>query len=271
MVPTKNMTPHVPVTCDEVVEQTAEAHALGVSIVHVHARTKSGEPTHRAEYFAPIVEGIRAIDPELVVCVTCSGRMVSDLSARAEVLGLKGAAKPDMASLTLGSNNFAHEASVNAPDVIRGLAGEMRARGIKPELEAFEPGMVAFGSRLVKEGLLEPPGYINILLGNLGTSPLEPGVLGAFLGLLSDDWVWALAGLGRYQLDANLLAIAMGGHARVGIEDNIWWDRDRTRLATNRELVERLVAAAELAERPIATPGEARGLLGLARVESTIA
>lgn len=271
MVPTKDMTPHVPVTCDEVVEEAAACRELGVSIVHVHARDESGRPTHRAEYFAPIVEGIRAINPELVVCVTCSGRMVSDLSARAEVLGLSGDAKPDMASLTLGSNNFPKEASVNSPDVIRGLAEEMRAQGIKPELEAFEPGMVAFGSRLVKEGLLEPPCYVNILLGNLGTSPLEPGVLGAFLALVPDDWAWALAGLGRYQLDANLLAIAAGGHVRVGIEDNIWWDRGRTRLATNRALVERLVAAAELAERPIATPAETRTLLGLARVESAVA
>jgi 3-keto-5-aminohexanoate cleavage enzyme len=271
MVPTKETTPYVPLTCDEVLEDAAAAHELGASIIHLHARDETGRPTHRAEAFAPMVEGIRAIDPELVVCVTCSGRLVADLSARAEVLGLTGKAKPDMASLTLGSNNFTREASVNAPDVIRGLAGEMRAQGIKPELEAFEPGMVALGSRLVKEGLLDSPCYLNILLGNLGTSPLEPGVLAAFLGLVPDGWVWALAGLGRYQLDANLLAIATGGHVRVGIEDNVWFDRGRTRLATNRDLVERLAAAAELAERPIATPRETRALLGLAPVESVLA
>jgi uncharacterized protein (DUF849 family) len=270
MVPTKEMTPHVPVTRDEIVEDAAVWRELGVSIIHVHARDEAGRPTHRAEHFGPIVEGIRAIDPELVVCVTCSGRMVSELSARAEVLTLNGAAKPDMASLTLGSNNFPQQASTNPPEVIRGLAEEMRERGIKPELETFEPGMVSFGVRLLREGLLEAPCYVNILLGNLGTSPVEPGVLAAFLGLMPKDWVWALAGLGRHQLDANLLAIALGGHVRVGIEDNIWWDRGRTRLATNRELVERLVEAAELAERPIATPAETRALLGMTRVESAL-
>lgn len=195
MVPTKDVTPHVPVTCDEVLEDAAACSELGVSIIHIHARDEERRPTHRAEVFAPIVEGIRAINPELVVCVTCSGRMATELSARAEVLGLDGAAKPDMASLTLGSNNFPETSSVNAPDVIRGLAREMLAQGLKPELEAFEPGMVAFGLRLAKEGLIETPCYLNMLLGNLGTSPLEPGVLGAFLGLVPDDWTGPSPGL----------------------------------------------------------------------------
>jgi 3-keto-5-aminohexanoate cleavage enzyme len=268
MLPTKDMTPHVPVTREEILEEVAACRELGVSIVHVHARDADGRPTHRAEEFAPIVEGIRALDPELVVCVTCSGRVVPDLSARSEVLGLEGAAKPDMASLTLGSNNFPGQASVNAPEVIRGLAEEMRGRGIKPELEAFEPGMVAFGVRLVEEGLVEPPCYLNILLGNLGSSPVAPSTLAAFLALMPDGWTWALAGIGRFQLDANLLAVAIGGHVRVGLEDSIWWDRSRTRLATNRGLVRRLFDAAELAERPIATPAETRARLGLAPVPS---
>jgi 3-keto-5-aminohexanoate cleavage enzyme len=263
MVPTKEITPHVPLRCEEILDQVASCHEAGVSVVHVHARDSEGRPTHRAEHFAPIVEGIREIDPELVVCVTCSGRFVSDVAARAEVLGLDGDARPDMASLTLGSNNFPAQASVNGPLEIRELAEAMKERGVKPELEAFEPGMVAFAARLVAEGVLEPPCYLNILLGNLGTAPLSPGMLGAFLALVPDDWTWALAGIGRYQLDANLMAVAAGGHVRVGLEDNVWWDRGRTELATNRRLVERISAAAELAERPLATPRQARERLGL--------
>jgi len=106
MVATKEASPHVPLSTSEILDDVAACRELGAAIVHVHARDESAAPTHRAEYFAPIIEGIRAIDPELVVCASCSGRFVSDLESRAEVLDLDGDAKPDMASLTLGSNNF---------------------------------------------------------------------------------------------------------------------------------------------------------------------
>ncbi|HEX8208034.1 MAG TPA: 3-keto-5-aminohexanoate cleavage protein [Solirubrobacteraceae bacterium] len=259
MVPTRETAPHVPLTVEEILEDVARCAELGASIVHVHARDADGAPTHRAEAFAPIVEGIRAIDPELVVCVTCSGRTVTALEDRAEVLSLD----VDMASLTLGSNNFLRQASVNAPDVIRGLAEEMRRRGIKPELEVFEPGMVAFGRRLVEEGLLPERSYVNVLLGSPWTSPLTPAMLAAFLSEIPDGWTWALAGIGRFQLDAVLLALGSGGHVRIGMEDNVWHDRGRTRPATNAGLVERVAALAELAERPLATPRQTRELLGL--------
>lgn len=265
MVPTKEMTPHVPISTAEILENVERCRAHGIAIVHVHARDSDGRPSHRAEHFAPIVEGIRAIDPELVVCVTCSGRFAVDLESRAEVLSLEGAAKPDMASLTLGSNNFSRQASVNAPETIRGLAERMRDRGIRPELEVFEPGMVSFGRHLVERGLIEPPCYVNVLLGNPGTSRLSPGSLGAFLAEMPEDWTWAVAGIGRHQLPANAMAIAAGGHVRVGLEDNIWWDRARTTPATNEQLVRRVALLAEQLERPLATPADVRRRLGLAR------
>lgn len=264
MVPTKETTPHVPVSVEEILEDVALCRELGASIIHVHARDENGAPTHRPQYFAPIVEGIRRLDPELVVCVTCSGRFVSDIEKRAEVLDLTGDAKPDMASLTLGSNNFSNQASLNPPEVIRELANRMKLRGIKPELEAFEPGMVHYAKYLRGKGLIEEPCYVNVLLGNIGTSPLSPGSLGAFLSVVPERWTWAVAGIGAEQLDANLTSIAAGGHVRVGLEDNIWWDRERTRLATNPMLVERIRRLAELAERPIASPGLVRERLGLA-------
>ena len=265
MVPTKEQTPHVPVSTEEILDDVERCRARGAAIVHVHARDADGRPSHRAEDFAPIVAGIRAIDPELVVCVTCSGRFAVDVESRAEVLSLDGDAKPDMASLTLGSNNFARQASVNAPDTIRGLAERMRDRGIRPELEVFEPGMVAFGRHLVQRGLIEPPCYVNILLGNPGTARLSPGSLGAFLAEMPEDWTWAAAGIGRHQLAANAMAIAAGGHVRVGLEDNIWWDRARTTPATNERLVERVALLAEQLERPLATPADVRRMLGLPR------
>lgn len=259
MVPTRETAPHVPLTPEEILADVAACAELGVSIVHVHARDADGVPTHRAEAFAPIVEGIRAIDPQLVVCVTCSGRNVASFEARSEVLSVG----PDMASLTLGSNNFLHQASVNAPDTIRALAAEMKRRGIHPELEVFEPGMVSFGRRLIAEGLVPERAYVNVLLGSPGTAPLTPAMLAAFLSEIPDAWTWALAGIGRHQLDATLLALAGGGHVRVGLEDNVWMDRARSRPASNVALVERIVALAGVVERPLATPAETRALLGL--------
>jgi uncharacterized protein (DUF849 family) len=265
MVPTKADTPHVPVSAEEVVADAVACAARGASIVHVHARDRDGRPTHRAEAFAPIVAGIRAEVPDLIVCVSCSGRDVPDVDARAEVLSLDGDARPDMASLTLGSLNFARQASTNSPDAIRALAERMRDRGIAPELEVFEPGMLAFASRLRHEGLLGERGYVNVLLGNLGTAPPSPAMLTAFLSVMPAGWTWGIGGIGRHQLDATLLAVATAGGVRTGVEDNLWFDRERTELATNERLVARVAELAALAERPLATPAETRELLGLPR------
>lgn len=266
MVPTKAHSPHVPIGPDEVAADVARCRELGVAIVHVHARDADGRPSTRAEHYVPLVEAVRDVDPELIVCVSCSGRIEPGLDARAEVLDLDGAAKPDMASLTLGSLNFANEASINAPAVVQGLAERMQERGIMPELEAFEPGMLGTARHLAEEGLIRTPAYVNLLFGNPPTAPLTPALLAAFLSLLPEGWVWAAAGIGRSQLPAAIMAIAAGGHVRVGLEDNLWLDAGRTRLATNRQLVERVVRIAELAERPIASPREARVLLDLAPV-----
>jgi uncharacterized protein (DUF849 family) len=132
-----------------------------------------------------------------------------------------------------------------------------------PELEAFEPGMVRFGRRLAEERRIPESCYLNILLGGPGTAPLTAASLAGFLAEVPDGWCWALAGIGRHQLDAALTAVGLGGHVRIGIEDNIWWDRARTRLATNAELVARVARLAELADRPLARPREVRGVLGL--------
>ncbi len=263
MVPMPDRAPHVPVTTKAILADVERCAELGATVFHVHARDAEGRADWRASAFAPIVAGIREIDPALVVCVTTSGRFESRLERRGDVLGLDGAARPDMASLTLGSNNFRDSASVNPPEVIEGLAARMSEQGIKPELEVFEPGMLAYGEALARRGMLPDPCYANILLGSPGTAPLTPAMLAAFLAAMPAGWGWALAGIGRHQLDANLLAIPLGGHVRVGIEDNIWLDRERRVPASNPALVERIVAAARLAERPLAGAAETRALLGL--------
>ena len=171
-----------------------------MSIVHLHARDAQGRPSTRAEHYAPLVEAVREVDPALIACVSCSGRIEPGFEARAEVLDLDGSAKPDMASLTLGSLNFAREASINAPAVVLALADRMHERGIAPELEAFEPGMLSTARWLSERGLVGPSAYVNLLFGNPPTAPLTPALLAAFLSLLPAGWVWAAAGIGRTQL-----------------------------------------------------------------------
>jgi uncharacterized protein (DUF849 family) len=263
MVPTRDRVPHVPVDTEAILADVEACAALGATVFHVHARDADGRPEWRREAYAPIVAGIRAIDPGLVVCVTTSGRREGALERRADVLELDGPERPDMASLTLGSNNFRETVSANSPETIAELARRMRERGIRPELEAFEPGMVAHGRHLAERGLLGEPAHVNILLGSPGTSSFGVHSLAAFLAELPDSWSWALAGIGRHQLDANLAAIALGGHVRVGLEDNAWFDRDRTEPASNPALVERLVRAAALAQRPLAGVARTREVLGL--------
>ena len=139
MIPTKDRTPHVPIQPDEIVAEVLRAVALGVNMIHLHARDPAtGRPTHRKEIYAEIIRGIRAACPGLVIGVSTSGRDWAEFEKRAEVLDLEGAAKPDFASLTLSSLNFNNQASLNSPDMIQALARRMQERGIRPELEAFD-------------------------------------------------------------------------------------------------------------------------------------
>ena len=136
--PMKPQNPNVPVTPGEIIAECVACASLGASIVHLHAREEDGSPTHRKAIFQRIVEGIRERRPDLVICVSVSGRAFPEFEKRSEPLDLEGDAKPDMASLTLGSMNFYREASVNSPETIRALAEKMAERGIKPEIEILD-------------------------------------------------------------------------------------------------------------------------------------
>ena len=201
--------------------------------------------------------------PDVVVCVSTSGRLWSELEKRAEVLELEGDVKPEMASLTLGSLNFPGQASVNEPSMIRGLAERMYERGVKPELEVFDFGMVDFGKYLLERGVLRSPSYFNLLLGSLGTLSASPLHLSLLAQALPAESTWAAAGIGRFQFGVNTLAIASGGHVRVGLEDNLWLDAGREQPASNAGMVERLVTLARACGREVATPEQARAMIGL--------
>ncbi len=264
MLPTKAMTPHVPVRVAEIVEDIHQAVELGITMVHVHARDEAtGEPTFHAEVYERILDGIRAFCPELVVAVSLSGRTFQEFEKRSEVLSLDGRAKPDMGSLTLSSINFNKQASVNEPDMIQRLARAMKERGILPELEAFDSGMINYARYLQDKNLLEPPHYFNLLLGNIACAQADLLHAGVMLRDLPPDSYWSLAGIGDAQLSMNAVAIAIGGGVRVGIEDQIWYDRRRTKPAHNIDLLKRIHALAEANEREIMEPSQFRTLLHL--------
>lgn len=264
MVPTKNETPHVPVTPKEIAASALRCAKLGASIVHIHPRDKDGKPTWKKEVFAEIIKLIREKNKEVIISVTTSGRLWNEFEKRSECLDLKGILKPDLASLTVGSMNFIRTASVNEPEMIKSLAIKMGEKKIKPELEIFEPGMINTAKYLMKKGIIssEKP-YFNILLGSLGSSPLDSSCLAAMLNQLPEGAIWSFAGVGDYQLDADVVGLALGGHLRVGLEDNIHFDRARTKLATNETFVKRILAIADLMGIEIATAKEARKMLGL--------
>lgn len=261
MVPTRDMTPHVPLTPAEIARDVAAAAEIGITSVHLHARDEDGLPAWDREVYARIVGAVREAAPDVLINVSTSGRNWTELEKRADVLALDGDLKPDLASLTLSSLNFLSSASINAPDTIRGLVRIMRDRGIVPELEIFDLGMLNFAAVLQKEGLLVGPVVANLFFGNVAGLQANPLELGLAIERLPADAIWAGAGLGDYQFVAQSLSLAAGGGVRVGLEDGIYLDRQRTVLATNPQLVERVHRQLELLGRAAMTPAQLRSEL----------
>ncbi len=264
MIPTKEMTPYVPVSVSEIVDNVLEANDIGITMVHLHARDPiTHVPTYKKEEYAKIIEGIRKHAPELVICISLSGRDFGELEQRGDPLLLEDELKPDMGSLTLSSLNFNKTASVNAPDMIMSLANMMMEKGIVPELEVFDIGMINYAKYLEKKGLITPPYYFNLLFGNIACSQANLLHAGVMINDLPKDSFWSLAGIGNEQLKMNSLSLAFGGGVRVGIEDNIWYDSARTKLAKNSELLERVHVIAQANERNVMSPKTFRKKMNL--------
>jgi uncharacterized protein (DUF849 family) len=263
VVPTKAMSPYVPLSPAEVARDVRECLELGISSIHLHARDSEGKNSSLAKIYAEFIAAVRTESEEIVICVSCSGRINPDLESRSEVLSLKGDLKPDMGSLTLGSLNFARSVSTNSSDVIIGLAKKMQDKGIKPELEIFDIGMMNYASYLIQKGYLDPPFLFNFILGNPFTAQADPLQLGALIKQLPNKSIWTVGGIGNYQTSALALGLASGGGTRVGLEDNIWLDSERTTPATNSALVKRCVDIAAHLERSPMSPNELRLLMDL--------
>jgi uncharacterized protein (DUF849 family) len=259
-VPTKKDSPAVPITVPEQIESTQAAYEAGAALVHVHVRNDDGTTTSDPEKFGRFLEGMRKHCPDMIVQFSTGGRSGTG-KERGAMLHLK----PEMASLTTGSVNFAKIIYENHPTLIHDLAASMLANGIKPEVEIFDLAMLYNAAKLVGEGLLKPPVHVQFVLGIAGALPAEREVLEfelAQLARLLPGATWTAAGIGRHQLTVNEWALELGGHCRTGLEDNLKFDKDRFAVS-NAELVARVAKLAARFERPVATPAEARRILGI--------
>ena len=251
MVPTKRMTPHVPVSVEEIVEQTHEAYEIGITIAHLHARNADESAAWEPEIYRDIFEGVRKHCPDLIICGSTSGRKFPEFEKRSAVIELQ----PDMCSLTLSSLNFIGQASMNSPEMIIKLAEKMKDFGVTPELECFDLGMINFGNYLIKKKIVEGPYYWNLLFDNISGFQAKFSHLGTAVSeITGNDHFVAFGGLGEAQLNVNAAAISMGNHVRVGIEDNIWLDRGRNEKATNIDLVKRVHNLIQINDREFMKP-----------------
>jgi 3-keto-5-aminohexanoate cleavage enzyme len=263
MVPRRATVPHLPVAPDEIAADVARCADAGASMVHVHARDDDESPTWRRERFEEIVAAVVDRAPDIIVVVTTSGRDWQDVDRRAESLDVHEVVRPEMASLTLGSMNFPTGPSINAPETIAALASRMRERGIVPEIEIFDVGMANVMGYLRRTAVLTDPTYVNVLWGSRGTADLSAINIAAVLAALPAGATWAFGGIGRYQLRANTMAMALGGHVRLGIEDNPYENWEARTPATNPRLVERVVRLGRTLGREPASPAQAREIIGL--------
>lgn len=262
MVPLKSETPHVPISENEIVRDAIACHRAGAAIIHLHVRDIDGNPCYKAEKYGRIIRRIRE-ECDVILSASTSARVFKEFEKRSEVLLLEGIEKPEMASLTTGSFNFPKQASVNPPEMIFRLAETMLARGIKPEIEIFDSGMLHYVKYLDSKMKFPRPFYFNLLFGSLGGIPGRLEDMAYLVMNLPQESVWSAAGIGVFQLPVNTMALVAGGGVRVGLEDNIYYDYDKRRLASNGQLVERIARIARELQRDIASPKQVRKALNL--------
>lgn len=265
MIPTKAMTPYVPVQASEIIEEVKNAIDLGITMVHLHARDEKGIPTYKKEIYAKIIRGIREYNKDIVIVVSTTGRTVNTFEARSEVLELEGNVKPDMASLTLGSINFVKDVSYNTPEMVLDLAKKMISNGIVPEFEVFDLGMVNYLNYVMKKFSIEAPIYVNFILGNISGAQTSLLHLTTLINELPKNTILSIGGIGHSQFHANQCAIALGYGVRIGLEDNIWYNQERTILATNLDLIKRIHRLIAANEHEMMSAVELRELLHLNR------
>lgn len=262
-VPTKADNPAVPVTVAEQVESTHEAFEAGATICHAHVRNDDGTPSSDPEKFARLKEGLEKHCPGMILQFSTGGR-----SGAGQTRGGMLPLRPDMASLSVGSNNFPSRVYENPPDLVDWLAAEMIKYEVKPEIECFDLSHIHQAAKMAKDGRLKNPLYVQFVMGVKNAMPVDRETFDFYIKTverLLPDAEWCAAGIGPGQIILNEWVVAAGGHARTGLEDNIRLDRDHL-APSNAELVRRVTDLCQKYERPVATPAQARQILGLRTV-----
>jgi 3-keto-5-aminohexanoate cleavage enzyme len=256
---TRANTPHLPITAREIADEAARCREAGAAVIHLHVRNDDGTPTQSRERFAEAIAAIKA-KTDCIVQTSTGGAVGMGIDERAQPLDCR----PEMATLNCGSVNFGDDVFVNTRPQIRDLARRLRAAGSVPELECYDVGHVEEALLLLKEGAIAPPLHFQFVLGVPGgIGPTEANV-GFLRSLLPSGATWAIAAVGRHQQPMTELAIRTGGHARVGIEDNIYLSKG-VLSEGSAPLVARAAAYARSIGRPPVDPARARDLLGLSK------
>ena len=223
-----------PLTPNEIIDSVYEANEIGISIVHLHARDEvTLENTYKKEVYQRIIEGIKIYCPELLICVSLTGRNFPELEKRSEVLQLY----PDMGSLTMSSLNFPSGASINQPEMILSLIKEMDKYGVQPEIECFDTGMLNYTNYIISKNILQPPYHINIILGNMYNGQCDLGTLSTIKNNLPSNSFTCLGGIGSQQLKSTTYGLLDFDGIRIGLEDNLYY-KDKVK-TTNMELLKR--------------------------------
>jgi len=255
---TRENTPYLPLTPEEIAADTDAAYQAGAAMVHIHGRAKDGSPTQDVNVYREIIDAVRARTPEIIIQVSTGGAVSMKAEERLQPLALQ----PEMASLTTGTVNFGEQVFTNDMPMVREFAKAMQARGIRPEIEVFDSGMIPSAMRLLKEGLLSEPLHFNLVLGVPGGAAGTLKNLMHMVESLPSNSTWTASGIGAAQLPLTTAAILLGGNLRVGLEDNIFYSRG-VLSEGNAPLVARAARLAKELGRPPATPDEARRILRL--------
>ncbi len=262
-LPRKADNPAVPITVAEQIESTHAAFEAGASIMHAHVRNDDETPSSDPEKFARLKEGIEKHCPSMIIQFSTGGRSGAG-QARGGMLPLR----PDMASLSVGSNNFPTRIYENPPDLVDWLAAEMLTHDVKPEIEAFDLSHIHQAAAMQRDGRLKSPAYVQFVMGVKNAMPADRETFDFYIRTverLLPGSEWCAAGIGPAQITLNEWCVTSGGHARTGLEDNIRLDHD-TLAPSNAALVDRLVQLCHRHNRPVATPSQARAMLGLRKI-----
>ncbi|MCL6515862.1 3-keto-5-aminohexanoate cleavage protein [Alicyclobacillus sp.] len=261
---TREQQPNLPITPEEIAEAAQACREAGASICHLHVRWDDGTPTQDRERFRETIEAIRK-RCDIIIQVSTGGAVGMTAEERLQPVALR----PEMATLTCGTVNFGDGVFLNPPGDLERFAKALKVNGVRPEFEIFEAGMIENALRLWRKGLVEPPFHFDFVLGVPGGMPATPKNLLFLSELLPPGSTWSVAGVGRHQLPMAALAVVLGGHARVGFEDNIHYRKGEL-AQSNAQLVARVARIARELDRPVATPEEARRMLGIPRPSGVV-